>query len=443
MQKLEEFHIDSLDLTHELREPLKAHWQNQYAGDQARFLLLKQELVTCQQKNGGILAEEDALNWIPQYFHGCCPKDISMPSDQDPKAILNEIKDDIHLVGELGLKSQELDETKQMLKCSFIGGYYPIILGKNDEKSKEALLEKLRRVAIHSDDEQDPGIASKAQEIVMNMEEYRKCLAQDLDFEYENMKRSEEIITQHEIFERKFERILRDFSEEETFLSTLTLPEYEAQDWQDHLERIAQRGILNPNPKYRERVHSYVRWLTANMSSKENDETLDDPWFAVSSLIKNYWTGDHHQDDVRWMILQREIAKLPKGLSESPTGDITSRYILHEKFVNGCHSEVSKMNATQNPDMIRLAYENDIQLMKSLPLSDTNKREAKWEYNEYLLEGKLPLAADREMPQDRVELEEKLRRISHNKYWSSTALLQAFCDHWYPISRRPAPRRKE
>lgn len=428
-----------------MRQPFSEYWQGQYKPDASRLALLKRIIEEEKQKQDKWPLEGRAWQWIERYFDGCCPQEVEMPEDQNPEEVLKIFDSDIEIVRQLPLNEHDRKEIERVLKLDFIGGKYPIIVGREDPDSEEEMQRVLEEMAL-APREAFGQMDHRAIAITMVLQRYRNYVAQELDFAEEEEKRREEMSVQDAIHYKDVERRQREYDTESAFLRSLSLPEWEGDDWPETLLRIANGPYFKVNPVYREQVHAYVRWFIEHMPW-ENENASDDPWGPLTRMLKSYWMGDYHPDKLRWNILQEECAELPPGISHSPDGRPASTYFMHKKYIHGCTQPCAKINAKQDPELLQIAYDNDMRLIRSLGLSDEVLRKTEWAYNKYLLDGNLPLTADREMPEDREDLARKLKEHLEDMKgteWEAnpTWILQAFCDHWHPISRRPAPRKE-
>ncbi len=427
-----------------MRRPFEAYWQGQYRSDASRLALLKKVVAEEKHKKDQWPLEERAWQWIERYFHGCCPQEVEVPEHQNPDALVQIFNNDLAMVQQLPLREDDLEEVERILKLNFIGGEYPIIVGKEDRDSEEAMLQVLQEIAVRPR-EASAQMDFRAVSITMVLQRYRQYVAQGLNFEEEEAQRKEEAVAQNTLRQQDAERSQQEYEVESAFLTTLSLAEWEAKEWPESLWRTANSSYFKVNPAHREQVHAHVRWFIERMPWA--DECPNDPWGPLTCMLKSYWTGHYHPDSLRWNVLQEECAKLSSGSSNLADDYGISTYCLHERYMKGCVNKCAKINAAQDPELLEMAYKNDMQLIHGFNLSEKVTREVEWKYNQWLLDGNLPLTLDREMPEDRETLrkaiEQHLEEMNGTDWEADpTSILQIFCDHWHPISSRPAPRKE-
>jgi hypothetical protein len=429
------------------REPFIAHWQDQYKPDRTRLELLKQVVEALKgEEEYQMPLHERAWQWVECYFQGGCPQEIEVPDNQDTQAVLQELERDFSLVRDLPLSDADRNEVLRVLSLDFIGGEYPISLQNSDTDSEEAMLREAEAISLAPQETQlSGGLDLRAIAIAMLFKRYRGYVAQGFDFGEEEEKRRAESQVQEAMHMQDHERRQQDFDVELAFLRSLDLPKFEAQEWIERLYRTANMPHFRVNRELCDPVHTHVRWLIANMPSAD-EYYQGDPWSVPSKLLSDHWSGHHHSDAVRWAIVEKECADLPAGLSKAPNGDFVSLFRIHEKFINGSTQSCAKLNASQDEIRLEEVHQADMNLIRGLGLSDDLVREAEWEYNAWLLDGKLPIVPDRETKQDRSELQARFTQLSRDgviQEWGSmaaTQILQIFCDHWHFIAKRPPSR---
>ncbi|MDD5025899.1 MAG: hypothetical protein PHH13_00820 [Candidatus Peribacteraceae bacterium] len=436
-----------------MREPFIENWQGRYRPDAARRELLKrviEEEKQTEEKDQWPL-EDRVWDWAQWYFRGGCPREVEVPEDQDPEEVLRILDRDCAFIEQLSLSESDCGEAIRSLIIQFLSGEYPIVTSEEDPVSEEAMLGVAERIA-RAPDAAFLGEGLRGIAVSNVMKRYREYLAQGLSFEAEEAKRGEEQQAEDRMLLLSRERAQREYDVESAFLQSLNLPDYEAQQWPELLRCALLRGAIHIDPAYRERVHGHVRCFIGRMPWPKEELPGADPWGPLGQMLASYWHGHYYPDNLRWRILQEECAKLPPGFSERRGGlsSIVSTYLLHVMFMEGCANDGAKVGASQDPEMLEMAYANDMQLIRNLGLPDDLFREAEWGYNEWLLGGNFMLAADRELPEDRDKLARRLAaRLEESggdpaqvsSYFVSQ-ILQEFCEHWLAVSKRPAPRKE-
>ncbi|MFA5026715.1 MAG: hypothetical protein WC713_02480 [Candidatus Methylomirabilota bacterium] len=431
-----------------MRKPFSEYWQGRYKPDAARRMILKHALNDERMKEDQWPFEDRARQWIEKYFHGCCPQNIDIPDNQDPKEVAEEFERVCRFIGEFELSEEDRNEVIRLLRLAFIGGEYPIILNADEDLRDEYVLTGVVDEIVEAPDEEMRSHATnwRPLRIADVFERHRKYIAQGLTFEEGEDRRQQELRADQARLEKDIERRRRDYAIEAEFLSTLQLPEWEAREWSEALLR-AVHNSFNINPAYREQVHEHIRWMIRRMPW-EGETFSEDPWGPIASMLSAYWMGQYHPDPLRRKILSDKCTKIAPGVSRGLDGSPVSTFFLQKMFITGSREKCAHFNAEQDPELLQVAYDNDMKLIRSFELLPRETlRRIEWAYNEWLLKGSLPLAADREMPEDRERLEKDVRlyvgeREILKESVDPTMILQYFCNHWHPISKRPAPRKE-
>lgn len=418
-----------------MRDPFIKYWEGHYRPDAARMALLKR--IIKEEKGEG---EEDPIEgrywqWIEAYFQGCCPQDVEVPENQDPHTVLAILERDFKIVRQLPLSKRDQEEVIRHVKLSFLSGKYPIFTSKTSSLSEQALLRLLKQKATAPD---KGSLDLRAVSISSVLDRYRSAVAQDLDFEEQEKIRDTSLENDARVRLQDLERRQREYDIELDFLRSLAIPEEYATEFQDTLLRTANTTAFRPNLAHREQLQRYVQWYLEQ--SWITKEASDAPWSTLSHVLQNYWYGRYYFDRVRWNVLQHESNKI----SSASEDDQYEMYFLHRKFLEGCRLESAEINANLDADLLQLAYDNDMQIIRGLGLPEETTRAIEAAYNDWLLQGKLPLALDREMPKDREVLATNIlnHTIEYQKLGvdpSPIVILELFCHHWYSLSRRPVP----
>jgi hypothetical protein len=229
------------------------------------------------------------------------------------------------------------------------------------------------------------------------------------------------------MYQQDYERRQADFDVEFEFLETLDLPNFERNELPQRLADTANSQFFKINRSFRGQVHEFVLTLAERAVRMEMPHR--DPWQAITHLLQSYWAGRYYPDPIRTLVYKNELEQLD-----------TNYLSLTTHFVNGGGTENAKLNLSQDPILLGRAYQRDMKLVQDLGFDGDTTRQIVREYNDWLLKGYLPLAVDREMPEDRTRLEKEMHEYAEQaksgEYIFPTGFLQMFCDYWYPISKR-------
>jgi len=425
-----------------MREPFSEYWQGRYRRDQARFEVMRQTIEDIHIQPGEGRLEDHAWQWVEQYFLGCCPQEIEVPEDQNPEEVVTAFHHDVKLLEGLPLSDEDYAEALRILTLDFVGGEYPIVLGNVDDDSEETLLRYAGDIAKAPIEEVSSGdMDHRAIAISEVFRRYRVAVAQGLNFESEEEKRMEEAQADHAMHMRDFERRRQDYQTEMEFLSSLTLPEYEAEDLPRMLGQIARLPSFKPCAAYREQVHAYVGWLMEHMPEETSSR---DPWATVFALLMAYWQGNYHPDPLRWHVLQDVCQRIASDQSEDPRQTKNEVYKRHAQFIEGGKQDVAKQMCAQNEDRLLAAYADDRRMIREAGLDEETCNHTIAEYTHWLLGAGMAIMPDRELPADRAKLEKAIRLyVEERKILEEpvghTNIVEMIFDHWRAISQRRAP----
>lgn len=425
-----------------LGTPFVAYWQGHYRSSTVRFALLRKLIEEEKvKKNDKFLSLKDRMfEWIKRYFEGCALEGMQEVSgNQNPDAVIAMFEQDCDLVQQLPLSDSERQEVIRHLRIDFLEGAYPIDIHKNDQASKDTMRREIQQLAERRNSSENRHLTPVG--IAMAMQRYRENVAQGLDHESEMIKRREEGKAINAMHEQEFERLREDYFTELEFLESLDLPEFEREEWPLILKNAAYSPSFQINRETRESTHTFVRSL-----AEETSKNMDNNWSVIIRLLIDYWAGHYFPSPLREMVFKNEMKLLLEEASHAPNLEPLNTNSLTKKFVSGGSSKSSKINAAQDPILIGRAYQRDMKLIRDLGFGPKTTRKIEWEYNDWFLQGNLPLAVDRETPEDRQTFEKEIHDMAEEckreRHISTIDFLQKFCDYWLPIAKRLAPRKQ-
>ena len=420
-----------------MKNPFVAHWEGAYSRNEARFALMLGLIEEEKTKKDSWL-EDGRSDWVNRYFNGC---DVRLPyamsDEQNPEEVLEIFEEDCAYVRTLPLLDLEKEEIVRSLRIFFLESMYPIDVHKKDPASRDAMRREVLRLAQQP--QSKDGARLRATGISMAMERYRQHVFEGFDHEEQEIQRREESRNINRIYQNEMEQQAAEYRLEMEFIRSLPLPKFEKDDWPRVLHSIASMGHLKTNEHSREIAHADILELIENLP-KNRSEYFGDPWSVVTLLVQSYWHGQYNPDRIRHMVLENEIKKLPDSEALPMYGRPQGQFDLRKMFINGSKTKNAVVNSAQDPILMGRAYQRDMQLIRQFELYPKKERETEWAYNNWFLEGKLPIPAAKETSEDRMVFEEKMKQAVADakigNYVDAIAILQMFCDYWYKIAAR-------
>jgi len=371
------------------------------------------------------------MSWeLNSYFHAL--EDI----DEIEKTMTGELA----FIKTLRIPEDEEQKILAGLLLDFIGGKYPVNVANKDMKSRAAMraavfeaVEYLYRTNIMN----VPDIPSEMIKVIHR--KYASYVSRGLDFETEEDKRKEEDDMAKRVKKNEFDRKIGQMQVELEFLQSLNIPPATFKYIRDALAECASSPVVafNPNPGFQQRVHAHVAYCVAHIASDQYAE------MAIMTMLRSYWTGRYFPDDLRWHILETERPTvrdhvLPAGIDPEKYGPIT----LDGLFAIGSQQESAKQNTKEDFLASGRAYQQDIQILRSLPLDVETQEYIVWKYKMCLLTGKFPITPSRELDAYRPDLERAVIECveilkGETKEKIADGILHILRSYWQKIAQMP------
>lgn len=350
---------------------------------------------------------------VSAYVEGLCGD--AAPPEQDGREVLQAFQQDQRFVQQLAfLLPQERNRAAMDLVIAFLSGQYPVTAGKDEAAAKQALeqeLDRLRQTPFANPEQEQAMSATAISQIAPELADQAGSAYLRVLGVVRAMQQFRETVSREQSVESAdgpvdLEKMYR---EEEEYLLSLPLPEYERGNLPELLLNTYRRGFFKPSLRAQPKVREEVQWMITHLPTKE--EFYDDPWADISELLHNYWLGQHYPDDLRWSLLQKRAAEMETEMADEEDLEREHPFNAHKKFVSGSFQR-SRPHWLEKPAALQAAYEADIELIRSAQLQPEDEKDAIREYEDELIAAEhLKLYPSKEKPERRDALRRKFQQL--------------------------------